>query len=60
MWLWREKGICIDIDATIRNEASAFISLDNSGKTDKYINSNGPEAAIIAAIEYLVNNDLIK
>ena len=60
LWIWREKGIHIDIDATIRDGARASIMLDNSGKVDKYINSKDPEEAIAQAIEFLVDNDLIK
>lgn len=45
LWLWREKGIPIQIDY-------AFCGID--------CQINDPEEAIISAIEYLADNDLIK
>lgn len=45
LWLWREKGTPIHIDYS-------FCRVD--------VNINDPEEAIITAIEYLVNNNLIK
>lgn len=62
LWLWREKGIYIDIahyyssdEATIWDKKYNKIkSIDCFGKYQD------PEEAIIAAIEYLVTNDLIK
>lgn len=45
LWLWREKGTPIQVDYT-------FCSID--------CQLNDPEEAIIAAIEYLVENNLIK
>lgn len=49
LWLWREKKI----DVTPYNCPNGdWVSFD--------ITSTDPEEAIIAAIEYLVDNDLIK
>ncbi len=51
LWLWREKKFSIDVDCY------------NCDKWTTDINSvefNDPEEAIIAAIEYLVDNNLIK
>lgn len=50
LWLWREKRISVDIDCY-----NGFWSSDVNG-TD----CNDPEEAIIAAIEYLVEQNLIK
>ena len=53
LWLWREKKITIDIVGGI--EFRIHI-------TDNFIGGCGdnPEEAIIKAIEYLVDNNLIK
>lgn len=60
MWLWKEKGVCIDIDASIRGGAGASIMLDDSSGVYKYIESKDPEEAIKEAIEYIAENNLIK
>lgn len=54
LWLWREKGIKTSIDM-------AHNTMTNIGK-DYWLtdNNSDPEDAIIAAIDHLVNNNLIK
>lgn len=54
-WLWREKKIRIHIK-------DFYGGLDVSESLSSYnsVNYSDPEEAIIAAIEYLVDNDLIK
>lgn len=57
LWLWREKGL------RIREEINVITIYDNSelGYVARLNNpANDPEEAIIAAIEYLVDNNLIK
>ena len=54
LWLWREKNIYIGLEAE---------SYPHNGMcVPSYIDApySDPEEAIIAAIEHLVNNDLIK
>lgn len=53
LWLWREKGIALDPDE-VGNDwyiDSAILPMETYPD---------PEEAIIAAIEYLVNSNLIK
>lgn len=59
LWLWREKKICLFNVGTIENKAIIDIVLDGvyQHTTTSY---SDPEEAIIEAIEYLVENDLIK
>ena len=56
LWLWREKKIHIDIDSDICDEGA--ISYEDN--TLEEFEENDPEEAIIAAVEYLVDNNLIK
>lgn len=49
LWLWREKNISIDW-----KDGYIYVNGEEIGCF------NEPEEAIIAAIEYLVDNDLIK
>lgn len=58
LWLWKEKGIYLNIDSKVRNITGVLIIIDE--KIIKFIEENDPEDAIIAAIEYLVDNNLIK
>ena len=58
LWLWKEKGIYLNIDSKVRNMTGVLIIIDE--KAIKFIEREDPEEAIISAIEYLVNNDLIK
>lgn len=53
LWLWREKGI----EITHRIGVNITGIEDNDAVDGVF---NDPEEAIIAAIEYLVDNDLIK
>ena len=55
LWLWQEKGIQIDIDYTTRT-----CSIFRYALCCKSFELSNPEEAIITAIEYLVDNDLIK
>lgn len=59
LWLWREKNIYIDIDHIVSDDMIAAIKC-NSECVSKYIESEDPEEAIIEAIVYIVDNDLIK
>lgn len=59
LWLWREK----DIRITDITDVSIFISFPFEYRAySRYlrIDSKGPEETIITAIEYLVDNNLIK
>lgn len=59
LWLWREKGIQIDVVSTF--EKTCFIAIWKLGeRIFSQCKNVDPEEAIIAAIEYLVDNDLIK
>lgn len=62
LWLWREKGIYIDIESSLAGNSSYFIWLEKEIKPVNIneIQNGSPEEAIIAAIEYLVNHNLIK
>lgn len=53
LWLWREKKNCIDIVSAHNYDALVHINGELKGFAD-------PEEAVIAAIEYLVGNNLIK
>lgn len=53
LWLWREKGIVIDPDEVGNDWYIDSFMLPMETYPD-------PEEAIIAAIEYLVDNDLVK
>lgn len=56
IWLWSDKKIHIEIfDSKITTQCYATIN----GQTDTVL-FNSPEEAIEQAIEYLVNNNLIK
>lgn len=57
LWLWREKKIKVSLELSCRTLTS--INADYwIGDIDAVFKD--PEEAIIAAIEYLVTNDLIK
>lgn len=56
LWIWREKGIHIDIDYCI-NQCSIFDITNQVIYTRTFAD---PEEAIIAAIEHIIDNDLIK
>lgn len=55
LWLWREKKIHIDVDNDLSDRCTSF----DDNTFEEYI-ADDPEEAIIAAIEDLANNDLIK
>lgn len=62
IWLWREKKCYIQTDLCFRdNDESAFVTIDKANNV-AIVNSasHDPEESIIAAIEYLVENNLIK
>lgn len=57
LWLWREKKIEIALDS------GANVSIQGTDLMWRIVYQNSysdPEEAIVAAIEYLVDNDLIK
>lgn len=54
LWLWRENNI------RIRVEVTKISICDNNGIVLLENTYNDPEEAIIAAIDYLVENNLIK
>lgn len=56
IWLWREKGKFIDILKDCTGKFAAFYREEIT----KICESSDPEEAIIAAIEDLVENNLIK
>ena len=53
LWLWREKGIIIKI-----TQCTSYVSIGN--KLFSGVPKKDPEEAIIATIECLVDNNLIK
>lgn len=56
LWLWQEKNLRIEIiDCDITTQC--YATINNSRDTMLF---NSPEEAIIAAINYLVDNNLIK
>lgn len=55
LWLWREKEIYIKIEKTY-----CVIWFDYKNELKFFAVKKSPEEAIIAAIEHLVDNDLIK
>lgn len=63
MWLWREKGLFIKVYPVVDKFSFSILFIEddaweNCGNIiSEYVD---PEEAIIAAIEYIVNNDLIK
>lgn len=59
LWLWREKKICLFNVGNINNKAMLDIVLDGVYQHTTTSHSD-PEEATIEAIEYLVENDLIK
>lgn len=53
LWLWREKHIAVEADYSFANDDW----FDGGICGSKF---NDPEEAIVAAIEYMVDNNLIK
>lgn len=53
IWLWREKKECIDVLSAC--DSGALVHINN-----KLNYFNDPEEAINAALEYLVDNKLLK
>lgn len=60
LWLWREKRICINCKLDKYNLLPMWWCTNEDDINYNTPNFNDPEEAIIAAIEYLVENDLIK
>lgn len=59
LWLWREKDIQIDIVSTF--EQTCFVAVWKSGnRIFSQCKNIAPEEAIAKAIDYLVENNLIK
>lgn len=58
LWLWREKSIQVDIESKIDFTVESLIFDKNDCLTE--VVGKDPEEAIIAAINYLVKNTLIK
>lgn len=56
-WLWREKKKWIDVSFSLDEGNWTFMQNPSPCDCGLY---NDPEEAIIAAIEYLVDSDLIK
>lgn len=57
LWLWREKKKWIDVSFSLDEGNWTFMQNPSPCDCGLY---NDPEEAIIAAIEYLVENNLIK
>lgn len=53
-WLWCEKKITVELTVLTNNKVCPL------SKDVPYEEYNDPEEAIIAAVEYLANNNLIK
>ena len=66
LWLWRVKKISIELSESFGNvDANMWDNRDNRNPVslfdiDERHNYTDPEEAIIAAIEYLAENNLIK
>lgn len=60
LWLWREKKICINCNYDKYNMLPMWWCTDEDGINYSAPNYDDPEEAIIATIEYLVDNHLIK
>lgn len=60
LWLWQVKKICINCNLDKYNLIPQWWCNNEDGINYNTPNFNDPEEAIIAAIEYLVENDLIK
>lgn len=58
LWLWREKGISIDIEHLIGNDFANFVLGRRILTNGQY--QTDPEEAIEAAIKYIVDNGLLK
>lgn len=56
LWLWREKNIRIEI-INSKVTTQCYASINDEKDTILF---DSPEDAIVAAINYLVDNDLIK
>lgn len=63
LWLWREKKIFIKVHAIHKGFNYQILEYQDGWKSYGIVDSTSysdPEEAIIAAIEYLVDNNLIK
>lgn len=63
LWLWREKKIRIEFNDIVYKIYDATEWVDNYGYHLIYLRNKmttDPEESIIEAIEYLIDNDLIK
>lgn len=57
LWLWREKKINIDISKGLGIDVRSWVE---EGREARMFKRYDPEEAIIAAIDYLVANKLLK
>lgn len=60
LWLWREKDIYIDVVSDHGRTRMSIWRHDDEPICDNLALFDDPEEAIIEAIRYLVDNDLIK
>lgn len=60
LWLWKVKKICINCNLDKYNLIPQWWCSNEDGINYNTPNFDGPEEAIANAIEYLVENDLIK
>lgn len=60
IWLWREKKICINCNYDKYNLPPMWWCNNEDRINYNSPNFDGPEEAIIGAIEYLVDKNLIK
>lgn len=58
IWLWNEKEITIDVDTDYFNDGNGARCFVN--ETHEECIGNSPEEAIVTAINYLVEHNLIK
>lgn len=58
LWLWREKNIWIEV--VIDKSTNKAYPIINDHTDWIFDSDENPEEAIIGAIEYIVNNNLIK
>lgn len=58
LWLWREKGIKLYLVPSSLNDITVYLDLEPIYGMNETVKD--PEEAIDAALEYLVENDLIK
>lgn len=60
LWLWREKKICINCNYDKYNMLPMWWCTNEDGINYNTPNYDDPEEAIISAIDFIIENNLIK